>query len=75
MQTAQVHIALALVSSLSNEEIEAFAMEFGKRYQDKLKPRKKEKKKLVDLPEADTLAVMLLEQHRSKRNSKASKLA
>lgn len=75
MQTAQVHIALALVSSLTPEEIETFAVEFGKRYQVKRKPRKKVKKKLVDLPETDILALMLLEKHRSRPNSKASKLA
>lgn len=65
MQTAQVHIALALVSSLSSEEIEAFAVEFGKRYQIKAKP-KRTKKRLLDLPDTVIMADMLLQKHRAK---------
>lgn len=74
MLTSQTYIALALVSSLSPEEIQAFANEFAKKHRITAKP-KREKKKLVDLPDTEVLAQLLLQKHRSKTHSRASQLA
>ena len=68
MLTVQTNIALQLVRTLSEEEIQAFANEFEKIIKPVAKIKPKKKKEFL-LPDPNVLAQMKLAEHRAKNNT------
>lgn len=74
MITTQTSIAIQIISTLSQDELATFAIEFEKMFQPKIKPQKKAKD---NLPDIKVLANQVLNKHRARFNNipKQGKLA
>ena len=72
--TTQTHIALQIVSTLTNEEMQMFVNELSKTQNVVVKAITKPKKK-IEVPSTEVLIKEIVQNHRRKKHTEARKLA